>query len=140
MMHLRPLLAAMIMVAALLSGTSAQARQPAFESIISKQIEAFRAGDNETAFSFAAPSLQLMFRTPDNFIAMVKRGYMAVYAPRRFSFPGTETDAQGRPVQLVEVVDGDGRVWTARYTFEQQPDGSWRIAAVTLEKAPGADV
>ena len=139
-MHLRTLFMTIAMIFALMPGAPAQAQQPAFESIISKQIEAFRAGDNEAAFSFAAPALQQLFQTPDNFIAMVKRGYMAVYAPRRFSFPGVETDPQGRPVQLVEVVDGDGRVWTARYTFEKQPDGSWRIAAVTLEKAPGADV
>lgn len=139
-MEFRTLFAAIIVAAALVSGNPAWAQQSAFESIISRQIEAFRAGDGATAFSFASPSLQRMFQTPDNFIAMVKRGYMAVYAPRRFNFPGTETDPQGRPVQLVEVVDGDGRVWTARYTFEQQPDGSWRIAAVTLEKAPGADV
>jgi len=139
-MEFRTLFAAIIVAAALVSGNPAWAQQSAFESIISRQIEAFRAGDGATAFSFASPSLQRMFQTPDNFIAMVKRGYLAVYAPRRFSFPGTETDPQGRPVQLVEVVDGDGRVWTARYTFEQQPDGSWRIAAVTLEKAPGADV
>ena len=139
-MQMRTLFAAMFMATVLVSGAPAQAQKSAFESIISKQIEAFRAGDGATAFSFAAPSLQQLFQTPDNFIAMVKRGYMAVYAPRRFSFPGVETDMQGRPVQVVEVVDGDGRVWTARYTFEQQPDGSWRIAAVTLEKAPGADV
>ncbi len=139
-MHFRTLLAAITVAAAVGSATPAEAQQSAFESIISRQIEAFRAGDGATAFSFASPSLQRLFQTPDNFIAMVKRGYMAVYAPRRFSFPGTQTDAQGRPVQLVEVVDADGRVWTARYTFEQQPDGSWRIASVTLEKAPGADV
>lgn len=139
-MHMRTLFAAIMMAALLGLGVPVKAQQPDFESIISKQIEAFRAGDGATAFSFAAPSLQQLFQTPDNFIAMVKRGYMAVYAPRRFSFPGTEIDPQGRPVQVVEVVDGDGRVWTARYTFEQQPDGSWRIAAVTLEKAPGADV
>ena len=139
-MHLRTLIMTIVMAFALMQGAPAQAQQSAFESIISQQIEAFRTGDNEAAFSFAAPALQRLFQTPDNFIAMVKRGYLAVYAPRRFSFPGTETDPQGRPVQLVEVVDGDGRVWTARYTFEQQPDGSWRIAAVTLEKAPGADV
>jgi len=139
-MQMRSLFAAIMMAVLLGLGAPVKAQQTAFESIISRQIEAFRAGDGATAFSFASPSLQRLFQTPDNFIAMVKRGYMAVYAPRRFNFPGTETDPQGRPVQLVEVVDADGRLWTARYTFEQQPDGSWRIAAVTLEKAPGADV
>ena len=121
-------------------GGMARAGNADFESIISRQIEAFGNADGATAFGFASPALQQLFQTPDNFMSMVRRGYAAVYAPRRFSFSGTETDAQGRPVQLVEVVDKDGRVWTARYTFEKQPDGTWRIAAVTLEKAPGADV
>ena len=135
----RPLLPVALAMMLCLSGI-ARAGSAEFESIISRQIEAFRAGDGQTAFSFASPSLQQLFQTPDNFIGMVRRGYAAVYAPRRFSFPGSETDTQGRPVQLVEVVDQDGRVWTARYTFEKQSDGTWRIAAVTLEKAPGADV
>ena len=89
-MHLRTLIMTIVMAFALMQGAPAQAQQSAFESIISRQIEAFRTGDNDAAFSFAAPALQRLFQTPDNFIAMVKRGYSAVYAPRRFSFPGTE--------------------------------------------------
>lgn len=124
----------------MLTSPAVRAQEPAFETIISQQIEAFRAGDGSTAFSFASPTLQQLFGTPENFMQMVKRGYAAVQSPRRFSFTGVETGSQGRPVQVVEIVDEDGRIWTARYTFEQQSDGSWRIAAVTLEKAPGADV
>jgi hypothetical protein len=140
MMPFRTLSTAIIMAAALVFATPAGAQQSAFESIINRQIEAFRAGDDQTAFSFASPALQQLFQTPDNFIGMVRRGYAAVYSPRRFNFASTETDPQGRPVQLVEIVDQDGRQWTARYTFEQQSDGTWRIAAVTLEQAAGADV
>jgi len=133
---LMPILVAM----AICLGSTARAGNADFEAIISRQIEAFGNGDGATAFGFASPALQRMFQTPENFMSMVQRGYAAVYSPRRFSFASTETDPQGRPVQIVEVVDQDGRVWTARYTFEQQPDGTWRIAAVTLDKAPGADV
>lgn len=139
-MPLRRLTAPIVLVVALLYPASAHAQVSAFESTINRQIEAFQSGDSETAFSFAAPSLQRLFRTPGNFIAMVKRGYMAVYSPQRYAFKGTETNPAGNPVQLVEVIDKQGRIWTARYTFEQQPAGSWRIAGVTLEKAPGADV
>ncbi len=82
---LLPLAVAVMMV----SAPHARAGNPDHESIISRQIEAFRAGDEEAAFSFASPSLQQLFRTPDNFIGMVRRGYAAVYAPRRFSFAST---------------------------------------------------
>ena len=118
----------------------ARADGTAFQQIISRQIEAFRTGDGETAFSFASPFLQMRFLTPGNFLAMVRRGYAAVLDPRRLDFRETATDTAGRPVQVVEIVDSNGNFWTARYTFEHQPDGSWRIAAVTLERASGSDV
>ena len=34
-----------------------------FQQIITRQIEAFRAGDGSTAFGFAAPQLQMLFQT-----------------------------------------------------------------------------
>ncbi len=111
-----------------------------FQQIITRQIEAFRAGDGSTAFGFAAPQLQMLFQTPENFMAMVSRGYAAVKDPRSFSFGETVTDGEGRPVQTVEVTDQAGVIWTARYTFARQADGSWRIASVTLEKSQAADV
>lgn len=111
-----------------------------FRQIITNQIEAFRTGDGEKAFDFASPYLQMRFRTAENFIAMVNRGYAAVIDPRRYSFKQVTKGSEGEPVQTVEIIDRQGGVWTARYSFEQQSDGSWRIAAVRLDKAPGADV
>jgi hypothetical protein len=116
------------------------AEEQRFRQIITRQIEALRAGDGEAAFDFASPYLQMRFRTGENFLAMVKRGYSAVIDPRRFNFKQVTRGSEGEPVQTVEIVDRQGRVWMARYSFEQQSDGSWRIAAVQLEKAPGADV
>jgi hypothetical protein len=63
--------------------TTAKAQDSAvFEKIISKQIEAFRTGDAQTAFSLASRSIQLIFREPENFIFMVKRQYHPVYSAK----------------------------------------------------------
>jgi hypothetical protein len=108
-----------------------------FERIISEQISAFNADDGARAFSYASPTLQRLFVSPDNFMDMVKRGYRPVYRQQSYRFAGVMNDPAGRPAQRVIFVDPSGRVWTAIYTFEQQPDGSWRISSCVLVEAPG---
>lgn len=136
----RTLLASLLMVLATVFLNPAAARaggNPEFERIISEQISAFNADDGARAFSFASPALQRLFVSPDNFMDMVKRGYRPVYRQRSYRFAGVTNDPVGRPAQKVIFVDPSGRVWTAIYTFEQQPDGSWRISSCTLMEAPG---
>ncbi len=130
----------MIVVSGLLSGTPmAHAQEPeTLKSIISSQIEAFRKNDGVTAFSFASLKLRSIFQSPERFMEMVRRQYAPVYRPENFSFGQTSLETAGRPVQVVDIVDQQGRAWRAVYTFEQHPDGSWRIAGVQLEKLPGS--
>ena len=61
---------------------AAQADEAAVQKVITAQLEAFRANDAKTAFGFAAPGSKRMFRTPQNFITMVERGYRLRAAPR----------------------------------------------------------
>jgi hypothetical protein len=110
-----------------------------FQRLVSEQIAAFNADDGARAYSYAAPMIQRMFSTPDMFMAMVKRGYQPVYRQRSYDFAETTTDSAGRPAQAVTIVDVNGKVWTALYTFERQPDGTWKISGCTLLEAPGAD-
>ena len=58
------------------------ADQAAIRSVIAAQIEAFRRDDSAAAFSFASPTIQRIFGTPDQFMAMVRSGYQPVYRPR----------------------------------------------------------
>ncbi len=81
-----------------------------------------------------------MFQSPERFMEMVRRQYAPVYQPENFRFGQTSLETAGRPVQIVEIVDQQGRSWRATYTFEQHPDGTWRIAGVQLEKVPGSNV
>ncbi len=112
------------------------ADRSAFQSIITSQIEAFQRDDATTAFGFAAPSIKSIFRTPDVFIQMVKRGYMPVYRPRSYSF-GSVTDETGGPTQRVSIVGPDGTLWLALYSMQRQPDGTWKISGVVLVKPKG---
>lgn len=130
----------MIIVSGLVSGTStAHAQEPeTLKSIISSQIEAFRKNDGVTAFGFASLKLRSIFQSPERFMEMVRRQYAPVYRPENFSFGQTSLETAGRPVQVVDIVDQQGRAWRAVYTFEQHPDGTWRIAGVQLEKLPGS--
>lgn len=103
----------------------------AFRQIISAQIDAFRADDARKAYSFAAPSLQRQFSDPVAFMAMVRKSYVPIYAPTRFSF-GDVSNELGKPTQRVTVVGPHGRAWLARYGFVKHHSGQWRIAGVHL--------
>ena len=49
---------------------------------IQNQIQAFRAGDDAKAYSYAAPNILTFFPTVDSFMAMVKNGYSPVWQPQ----------------------------------------------------------
>ena len=111
------------------------ADRAAIQGAIRGQMEAFRRDDAAAAFGFAAPAIQAMFGTPENFIAMVRNGYAAVYRPREVEFRDLVTVGDV-VVQQVLVVGPNGRAQIALYTMERQPDGLWRIGGCTLVAAP----
>lgn len=105
-------------------------------SIINNQIDAFRRDDGEQAYSHAAPSIQQMFPSAARFMDMVKRGYRPVYRPQSYRFEDLRTGDKG-PVQAVRLIGPANREWIAFYTFEKQPDGTWKISGVFIQAAPG---
>jgi ketosteroid isomerase-like protein len=111
-------------------GVPAPARQ-AIIAVIQAQLNAFQRSDHAEAFSYASPQLRQQFQGPENFIAMVKAGYMAVYRPQSTTFLETRAKAQ-LIAQAVHFVGPDGAGAIAIYSMQRQPDGSWRIAAVHL--------
>ena len=105
----------------------------ASRAIIERQIEAFRKDDGERAFGFASPALQEIFRDPNHFMAMVRNGYQPVYRPRNFAF-GSIVETESGLTATLSIEDAEGHAWTAIYTLEKQPDGSWRISGCRLVK------
>ena len=107
----------------------------AMRSVVERQIDAFRRNDAEAAYSFAAPSIQALFPAPDRFMSMVRESYAPVYRPRSYAF-GKAMNTGGVPAQLVKIIDERGEAWSALYSFERQPDGSWLITSCQLLKDP----
>ncbi|MHB2166160.1 DUF4864 domain-containing protein [Alsobacter sp. R-9] len=107
----------------------------AVRAVIEDQLKAFLGDDGPRAWSHASPGIQTMFRTTDNFMAMVRQGYQPVYRPKAWSF-GPLRDTPAGPEQEVRITDTAGEDWLAVYTMERQPDGSWKIAGCRLLKAP----
>ncbi|MEM0905876.1 MAG: DUF4864 domain-containing protein [Pseudomonadota bacterium] len=109
----------------------------AVRATISAQLDAFRAGDADAAYTYAAPSIRQMFPTAEGFIRMVRRGYRPVYEARDAVFLRAQEMPSGGYAQEVGFTDATGDTWTALYTLAQQSDGSWRITGCYLRKSGG---
>ena len=105
--------------------------QAAIHDVISRQIQAFQHDDADGAYALAAPHIQTLFGSAGSFLAMVQHGYQPVYRPRSVDFTSL-AEEDGAIVQRVELIGPDGLAYTARYTMEQEADGSWRISACEL--------
>jgi hypothetical protein len=104
------------------------------QSVIEAQIDAFQRDDWEQAFSYASPSIRNIFRTPDRFGGMVRRGYPMVWRPVRVEAGPLEAGPDG-PVQLMYLEDSRGILHVAAYEMTQV-NGSWRINGVRIRRAP----
>ena len=104
---------------------SAGEKEDAFRSIITSQLEAFKRDDAREAFSFASPTIQGMFGTPENFMAMVERGYPPVFRARVYEFVNT-VEIDGKTYQRVRITGADGDTVLAHYEMVEI-EGRWRI-------------
>lgn len=132
---------AAILAASLIGGLASAARADdsragEVQATISAQIDAFSHDDGAKAYSLAAPGIQMMFPSPDAFMAMVKGGYAPVYHPQQFQFSDFRAEGD-RLVQAVDITASDGTSWIAEYTLSRAADGSLRIEACKLSKRPG---
>ena len=112
------------------------ADRSAVQSTIEQQLKAFLSDDATAAYSFAAPNIKAIFPTEDIFMQMVMQGYKPVYRSMSHEFGELKETPAGLE-QTVDIVDSAGEFWTAVYTLQQQPDGSWKITACRLVKKPG---
>ena len=125
---MRRLLLALSLSAGLASGAFAQNAE--IEANIAAQIQAFKADDFATAFTFASPNIQRLFGDPDNFGAMVRNGYPMVWRPADVRFLELREIA-GNLWQKVMITDANGRIHLLDYQMIQQ-DGGWKINGVQL--------
>lgn len=110
------------------------AERAEIKAVISRQIEAFRHDDAKEAFSLASPGIQQTFKTPENFLHMVRTTYQPVYRPASVRF--LELSVIGdEVVQAVQLSDSSGAIWIALYPMQRQTDGSWKTHGCQLLRA-----
>lgn len=115
-------------------GVPGMAPRNAMEAVIAHQIDAFRADDLATAFSFAAPKIQAAFGDPANFGAMVRSGYAVMLNPADMQFLARR-DEGGILWQRVLYRDIHGGIHVFDYEMIEGEDG-WRIGAVVPVPQP----
>lgn len=136
---MKKLLAALILFVVATCPAGAQVANPKFSSaspqeiqlVIKDQLAAFAADDAQRAFAIAAPSIQQMFGSAEQFMQMVRRSYPVVYRPASVNFLISEQDGNAT-IQPVAMTDTEGKSWTAVYRLEQGEDKVWRIAGCVL--------
>ena len=125
----------------LLSVASARAQelstadQTAIAGVIQDQIAAFHVDDAARAFAYASPAIQGKFGTPEEFLEMVRTGYLPVYRAKDVTFRDLAVE-NGVPVQAVEIRGPDGEGVLALYFMERQKDGSWKINGCLIARLP----
>lgn len=112
-----------------------QAQSDEIEAVISGQIDAFLTDDFVTAFTYASPMIRDIFRTPENFGAMVRGGYPMVWRPTDLTFLELHEE-DGALWQTVRITDTQGAVHYLGYQMVELENG-WKINAVQVLKAPG---
>lgn len=123
-----------LMLAAARPGLADEPRNPAIEATIQSQFDAFIASDLARAFSFASPTIQGIFGTPENFGLMVEQGYPMVWRPGSVKYLGLRAVAGGL-YQKVAVTDLAGRLHVLEY--EMIADGAgWRVGGVQVLRQP----
>ena len=126
-----------MMLAAVPLAFADEASIKASQETIRGQIEAFKAGDDAKAFSYAAPNIHMFFPDVQGFMAMVKKGYQPVWNPKNYDFGRTKEPKDGQIIQEVLVTGPDGKPWTAIYTMTRDSNGAWLINGVQI--VPGDD-
>lgn len=110
------------------------------KSVIESQLNAFATDDGAKAYSYAAPIVQNVFPTVENFMTMVTKGYPPVYRNTSRIYGDVFEDSLGRPAMRVVLTGQDGKRYEAIYSMEQQPDGTWKIAGCVVLVIPSQEV
>ena len=139
MPRIASLIAGACLALSLLSSPSATSAQTAEESqaiaqTIRSQIAAIQLDNWAEAFTYASPTIQGIFQSPERFSEMVIGGYPMVWRPKSFRAGDITLSPRG-PVQTMFFEDQDGRLYIADYLM-QLVDGEWRINGVSIRPAP----
>lgn len=105
------------------------------QDVITRQLEALRRGDSESAFAHASPAIQAIFQNAQNFSRMVETGFPQIYKSRTHRFLKLE-GINGTYTQRV-LIESDGGTVVVRYEIVEI-DGALRINGCVIEASQGA--
>lgn len=125
---MRLFLLVLLLVFALGPGNARADQAEDIQGVINRQVEAFAAGDLAAAYSFAAPTIQSIFPSPEIFGRMVETGYPMIWRPAEVRYLGLRTE-DGKTIQRMGFRDAAGRLHLFDYEMTEE-DGVWRIAGV----------
>lgn len=128
-------LAAAIVV---LTALGARAQENEIRGVIAKQFQSFETIDFATAFTFASPTLQSFFQTPENFGRMVTQGYPMVLGPLAVKYLGLRQEGEAY-WQTVQITDANGQYHYLEYQM-LETQGGWRINRVQFMNVPAGSV
>ena len=136
-------LAAFVLLVAAVNAQETTAPSTALEpwqSVITSQIEAFRAKDAPGAFQYAGAGFQVAFPSAEAFFsAIVGAGYEPIMESRSHSFGKFEKMGDKVVVQEVKLVGNDQSLYEAFYQLAEEKDG-WRVQGVQLLKQAGMGI
>lgn len=141
-------LAASMLAAFLLLGAVARAQDAGAEgaaiepwqSVITSQIEAFRAKDAPGAFQYAGSAFQRMFPSAEVFFdTIIRAGYAPIMDSRSHSFGRFLKVGDKAVLQEVKLVGNDQSLYEAFYQLTEEPNG-WRVQGVQLLKQSGMGI
>lgn len=124
-------LLAAVLSALLLAGDALAQRDPDLDDagrVVMQQLEAFRRGDFEAAFSFASRTIHDMF-DPARFEAMVRGGYPEIARSVRANIDGSKRGDAGELYIFLHVQGENGRAVDAVYEMVKE-GAAWRINGV----------
>jgi len=105
----------------------------AWQSVITQQLKAFRAGDGAAALKCAGAAFKESYSDPSRFYADIVKGYEPLVKSRSHTF-GEFKIEEGVVGQIVNLVGPDKTPYMALYILTKEADG-WRIQNVNLKKS-----
>jgi hypothetical protein len=117
-----------------LAQTAKPAPKEATEPVI-KQLEAFRRGDFDTAYTFASSEIKEQFSRPA-FEQMVKTGYPEIAHSTFATIAASAAAPNGHVYLSVKIRGANGNSIEAFYELVLE-SGQWKINGVTAKPDPG---
>jgi hypothetical protein len=103
----------------------------AWQSVITRQIEAFRAADAAGALSCAGSTFRDAFKDPKQFYEFIANSdYGPLVKSTSHSFGEFQVGEGDSVLQIVTITGSDQRVYKAMYEMSRETDG-WKVQGVS---------